>query len=327
MEKYLYCADCDEKFDLKSNIYRCRTCGSALETKISTPTISQAPQSAQATEQLSLLERIASHFSEDILRSIQESISGQLPNRSIKESYLKTVGILQVDERNTVLADVCLSVGPLRLLCVIAGFSMIPNANTDIEATLVHGDPECGETDFVNAGIIDNNLLLLKRGKVTFAQKTKRAELTKAKALIISQTEGKWPFLMTDNSQELAVLDSATSACTTIPVVMISPHDATLLTNYLRSAPKTTVILRFAPPPSECAICQDPFLTGQDILKLPCRHVYHCACLSTWLHRHDTCPLCRLQLSTPTSTATPSGNNNANNSHNDNNDFTNPMYG
>jgi hypothetical protein len=297
--QHLYCADCDEKYEVNHTSKRCRVCGSTLQLKQEnrgeqTSSSTPAPPNAQ----LNLLERIASHFSEDLLRAIQDSIAGQAPARSIKESYLKTVGILQVDERNTVIADARLIAGPLRLLCVFASFSYIPAPNTEIAANLVVGNPECGESTFTNSTAIENNLLLLKRGKITFAQKSRIATEQKAKVLLIAQTEGKWPFLMTDNSKELPILDTATGASTSLPVMMLSASDASLLLDYLKSVPDKSITIKFSPPPTVCSICHDNFQLAQDILKLPCRHVYHCECLATWLHSHDTCPLCRYQLST-----------------------------
>lgn len=312
--QYLYCVDCEEKYEVSHASKRCRICGSTLQLKqenSAQQSSSSAP--SQPDAQMNLLERIASHFSEDLLRAIQDSIAGQAPARSIKESYLKTVGILQVDERNTVLADACLIAGPLRLLCVFASFSYIPPPNIDITADFVVGNPECGESSFANAAAIENNILLLKRGKITFAQKARIATEQKAKALLIAQTDGKWPFLMTDNSKELPVLDETTGASSSLPVMMISASDASLLLEYMKSAPEKSITIKISPPPTVCSICHDNFQTTQDILKLPCRHVYHCECLATWLHRHDTCPLCRYQLSASPSTSStvPAGTNHA----------------
>ena len=56
-----------------------------------------------------------------------------------------------------------------------------------------------------------------------------------------------------------------------------------------------------------CLICQDDFHqqetknippTGEDeILKLPCRHLYHRGCILKWLHTSGTCPTCRYEVS------------------------------
>lgn len=43
-----------------------------------------------------------------------------------------------------------------------------------------------------------------------------------------------------------------------------------------------------------CSICRDTFTLGEDILVLPCKHRYHVECIKTWLKRKDTCPVCRL---------------------------------
>ncbi|MES1911427.1 MAG: hypothetical protein MHM6MM_003855 [Cercozoa sp. M6MM] len=41
-----------------------------------------------------------------------------------------------------------------------------------------------------------------------------------------------------------------------------------------------------------CVICQDPL--GTDLMALPCGHVFHQKCISTWLRRGDQrCPLCK----------------------------------
>ncbi|KAK9690197.1 hypothetical protein RND81_09G110900 [Saponaria officinalis] len=46
--------------------------------------------------------------------------------------------------------------------------------------------------------------------------------------------------------------------------------------------------------------------TMEDIVKLPCQHIYHGSCINQWLQdaRHDTCPMCRFKLlNTPACTA------------------------
>ena len=32
---------------------------------------------------------------------------------------------------------------------------------------------------------------------------------------------------------------------------------------------------------------------ADDIVKLPCRHMYHCVCVFRWLEKNNSCPLCR----------------------------------
>lgn len=47
--------------------------------------------------------------------------------------------------------------------------------------------------------------------------------------------------------------------------------------------------------PSECAICLEPLVDGEEVNALPCEHCYHHVCLVEWLERMDnpTCPTCR----------------------------------
>ena len=40
----------------------------------------------------------------------------------------------------------------------------------------------------------------------------------------------------------------------------------------------------------ECAICRDPMESARI---LPCGHLYHSACLRSWLERDFSCPSCR----------------------------------
>ncbi|KAK9102317.1 hypothetical protein Sjap_019571 [Stephania japonica] len=45
-----------------------------------------------------------------------------------------------------------------------------------------------------------------------------------------------------------------------------------------------------------CMVCMEDIKkdeAGKEGKLMPCRHVYHANCISTWLSLHDTCPLCR----------------------------------
>lgn len=41
-----------------------------------------------------------------------------------------------------------------------------------------------------------------------------------------------------------------------------------------------------------CSICLNDFVIGDVLIPLPCSHMYHKTCLSMWLIRRNTCPLC-----------------------------------
>jgi len=47
-----------------------------------------------------------------------------------------------------------------------------------------------------------------------------------------------------------------------------------------------------------CLICLDELELGAPGMKIPCGHVYHKACITDWLERHCTCPVCRYELPT-----------------------------
>lgn len=40
----------------------------------------------------------------------------------------------------------------------------------------------------------------------------------------------------------------------------------------------------------ECSICLQSITIS---FQLPCKHVFHKACIQLWLKEHNTCPLCR----------------------------------
>ena len=46
-----------------------------------------------------------------------------------------------------------------------------------------------------------------------------------------------------------------------------------------------------------CAVCRCDFATGDEVISLPqCNHIFHADCISRWLKRSATCPLCRASI-------------------------------
>ena len=194
----------------------------------------------------------------------------------------------------------------MHVMLVPAAFCQ-PLAGSAKNLSLVTGKPECGERELENAEFVRGRVLLLQRGRTTFAQKYLLAQRLQAAALIVAQTLDVWPFVMTDSTGELEAAAGA-AAKAEVPCFMISKAVARLLQTLYARAPlgprsdqdditcPSGLLLTTREPTRECSICQEAMAVGQAVLKLHCRHVYHDTCLATWLRTKNTCPLCREEL-------------------------------
>ena len=45
-----------------------------------------------------------------------------------------------------------------------------------------------------------------------------------------------------------------------------------------------------------CIICLEDFKTGDEVIYLPCFHVFHKDCILEWFRGHDYCPICKFKL-------------------------------
>lgn len=48
---------------------------------------------------------------------------------------------------------------------------------------------------------------------------------------------------------------------------------------------------------TSCAICTSDYVAGDKVTHLPCGHAYHTQCVQPWFSTHQTCPVCRAELS------------------------------
>ena len=46
----------------------------------------------------------------------------------------------------------------------------------------------------------------------------------------------------------------------------------------------------------QCMICLADFVPEEQVRRLPCGHLYHCACIDEWLRRCTDCPLCKMNV-------------------------------
>jgi len=45
-----------------------------------------------------------------------------------------------------------------------------------------------------------------------------------------------------------------------------------------------------------CFLCNSPWVYGDSIVRLPCKHLFHRKCISEWLKKAVSCPLCKMSV-------------------------------
>lgn len=46
----------------------------------------------------------------------------------------------------------------------------------------------------------------------------------------------------------------------------------------------------------QCVICQESFETGEEVLQLPCGHIFKMECIKGWLRLKNSCPICQKSI-------------------------------
>lgn len=315
------CDDCSESYMVSIHAKHCRICGQNLRaltiaSDIDNATTNDEPNNLpiiQPRNNESLFGTFADLLNSDIMQQIQTSLS-QTRSKKLSSSFIKTLGKIIVDQKSLILYDIILQIGSLRITVIPAIFSILPISDS-ISGHLIAANPIYGDFNLAplrNSDVCNNGFVYMKRGEISFVQKAIIAQRSGAKCVIISQSYDTWPFMMTDSISELDSLLEPLQ----IPVVMVSNSDGkhieTLLSK-LNSSDSTSLqcILKTnldKERQCECAICQENMIPTNEVLKLPCGHVYHSHCIFSWLDIHSSCPLCRERVGGESSDSTV-GNN------------------
>ena len=92
------------------------------------------------------------------------------------------------------------------------------------------------------------------------------------------------------------------AVCSTMPT-LLTLFFYIVMTRHVRKRPPTRAVLNrrrvSRPIEGDCAICFGEYVVGSYQLLLPCGHCFHSRCVTRWLARSHTCPLCRASCDEP----------------------------
>jgi hypothetical protein len=137
----------------------------------------------------------------------------------------------------------------------------------------------------------------MERGdNLTFVARALPAQQTGA-SVVVNHTSQPWPYVMKDSANE-----AVSGVKLTISVVMIKQvDDEAFVEASCGSSESQQPLCRLsiASESKESVVCRDDFAVDQTVIQLPaCSHVFHEACATLWLSKHNTCPYCRCELPT-----------------------------
>lgn len=66
--------------------------------------------------------------------------------------------------------------------------------------------------------------------------------------------------------------------------------------SFIDTLPKISIDDPLQKEQHRCPVCLIDYELDEEVLKLPCKHVYHEECITTWLNQANTCCVCRHEL-------------------------------
>ena len=70
--------------------------------------------------------------------------------------------------------------------------------------------------------------------------------------------------------------------------------DPTLLDNL--PSTKLRDVSKLEDDKKNCIICMEDFKVDDEVIFLPCLHIFHKDCITEWLKSHDDCPICKHKI-------------------------------
>lgn len=245
---------------------------------------------------------------------------GAAPGRrknGLKDEEIARLPVSQLHATSTMLLSVTLKVvgggeKELTVEAIPADFSPVPPDGGKF--ALVVADPlTAHELPLRNQAACAGKVLVTKRGKKTFAAMAKEAGRIGARGCVVLNSLPIWPYTMKDSKGEAKEVHEKYGD---VFIMMVSQKDGEELLeriegrgegggvkneedNHNHKNDDLVAHLAVSSVEKDCVICVCAFVEGEEILRLPCSHVYHADCCRKWLALSKTCPYCRHEVKAP----------------------------